>query len=161
MLTGCDDDVDCIVGLEVGADDYIIKPFKSRELLARVKAILRRSEFNQENQVGLPTIKAEHHYAIGPHILDTSAHQVICNDGKVVYIRNADFRLLKTFLKHPNIVLPREKLSDLSQGRMSSPFDRTIDLQVSRLRHFLHEHLAIKNVINTVRNEGYIYSAIQ
>ena len=151
MLTARGEETDRIVGLEMGADDYLPKPFNPRELLARIKSILRRSEgrsdTNQEN------VRA---YQFADWTLDTTARHLISADQVVVSLSGGEYRLLSILLGHPNHVLNRDHLIDLMQGRESLPFDRSIDIQISRLRKRLMDDAREPTLIKTVRGEGYI-----
>lgn len=153
MLTARADEVDRILGLEMGADDYLAKPFHPRELLARVKSILRRTR-------QLPPAQgAAHRVRFAGWTLDLVARELIAPDGVLVTLSGAEFRLLSTFIEHPNRVLGRNQLMDLTMGRESSPFDRAIDVQVSRLRARLRDEGREPRIIKTVRNEGYLLAA--
>ena len=155
MLTARGEDMDRILGLEMGADDYLPKPFNPRELLARIKSILRRTKALPEN---LRTDDALHLRFAGWQ-LDTSARQLVSPEGVVVPLSGAEYRLLRAFLNHPNRVLNRDQLMDLTQGRDTDPFERSIDVQVSRLRHRLADDAKESVIIKTVRGEGYILAA--
>jgi two-component system OmpR family response regulator len=130
MLTALGDETDRIVGLEVGADDYLPKPFNPRELLARIKAILRRSDRSEVVGGSL----AGHRLAFDQWLLDTDRPTLTAADGTEVALTTAEFRLLTVFLERPRIVLSCEQLLDLTSGRAAQVFDRTIDNQISRLR---------------------------
>ncbi|MCC9000479.1 MAG: winged helix-turn-helix domain-containing protein, partial [Candidatus Contendobacter sp.] len=150
MLTARGDDTDRIVGLEMGADDYLPKPFNPRELLARIKSILRRSH-------SLPAEPGEvrcFHFA--GWTLEVAARQLIAPDRVVVPLGAGEYRLLRVFLEHPQRVLDRDRLLDLTQGRDATPFDRSIDVQVSRLRRRLRDDPREAMLIKTIRNEGYL-----
>ena len=154
MLTARGDDTDRIVGLEMGADDYLPKPFNPRELLARIKGVLRRYR-------ALPDASPEgkiqcYHFA--GWTLDLAARHLVSPTGLVVALGGSEFRLLKVLLEHPNRVLNRDQLLDLSQGREALPFDRSIDVQISRLRRRLGDDPREPSLIKTVRNEGYTLS---
>ncbi|MDG4552233.1 MAG: response regulator [Candidatus Contendobacter sp.] len=153
MLTARGDDTDRIVGLEMGADDYLPKPFNPRELLARVKSILRRAR----NAPAEPGEVRRFHFA--GWTLDVDARQLVAPDGVLVALGAGDYRLLRVFLDHPRRVLNRDQLLDLTQGREATPFDRSIDVQVSRLRRRLRDDPREAVIIKTVRNEGYLLAA--
>ncbi|HKY92886.1 MAG TPA: response regulator [Nevskiaceae bacterium] len=144
-----------ITGLELGADDYLPKPFAPRELLARIKGVLRRTRALPENR------KAEDARAF--HFagwrLDTLRRVLLDAAGVVTPLSGAEYRLLTIFLTHPNRVLTRDQLMDLMKGRESEAFDRSIDVQVSRLRRRLREDAREPQLIKTVRAEGYVLSA--
>ena len=154
MLTARTEEVDRIVGLEMGADDYLAKPFSPRELLARIRSILRRAR-------GLagPERGAAHQLRFAGWTLDLAARQLVAPDGVVVALSGAEFKLLSVFAEHPNRVLDRNQLMDLTVGRDGSPFDRSIDVQVSRLRLRLRDDAREPRIIKTVRNEGYVLAA--
>jgi two-component system, OmpR family, response regulator len=153
MLTARAEEVDRIVGLEMGADDYLTKPFSPRELLARIKSILRRTR-------ALPPIRGDaHRLRFAGWTLDLVARQLIAPDGVVVALSGAEFRLLTVFVEHPNRVLDRNQLMDLTVGRDGTPFDRSIDVQVSRLRVRLRDDAREPRIIKTVRSEGYVLAA--
>ena len=153
MLTARADEVDRIVGLEMGADDYLAKPFNPRELLARIKSVLRRARALP------PPRSAAHRVRFAGWTLDLAARQLIAPDEVVVSLSGAEFRLLSVFVEHANRVLDRNQLMDLTQGRASAPFDRSIDVQVSRLRTRLRDEGREPRIIKTVRNEGYVLAA--
>ncbi len=152
MLTARGEETDRIVGLEIGADDYLAKPFSARELLARIKGVLRRYRSLPRN------LRPEQARAIAfaGWRLDTVARHLLSPEGVVTSLSGAEFRLLRIFLDHPNHVLSRDQLMVLTQGREAEPFDRSIDNQVSRLRHRLGDDPAGPRIIKTVRGEGYV-----
>lgn len=152
MLTARGEETDRIVGLEIGADDYLAKPFSPRELLARIKSVLRRHRSLPRN---LRTEEARA-IAFAGWRLDAVARHLISPDGVVTSLSGAEFRMLRIFLDHPNHVLSRDQLMMLTHGREAEPFDRSIDNQVSRLRHRLGEDPADPRIIKTVRGEGYV-----
>ena len=150
MLTARGDDTDRIVGLEMGADDYLPKPFNPRELLARIKSILRRSR-------SLPAEPGEaRRFHFAGWTLEITSRQLIAPDGVLIPLGASEYRLLRVFLDHPQRVLDRDQLLDLTQGREAAPFDRSIDVQVSRLRRRLRDDPREAVLIKTVRNEGYL-----
>ena len=153
MLTSRSDDTDRIVGLEMGADDYLPKPFNPRELLARIKSILRRAR----NAPADPGEAKRFHFA--GWTLDADARQLVAPDGVLVPLGASEYRLLRIFLDHPQRILNRDQLLDLTQGREATPFDRSIDVQVSRLRRRLRDDPRESAIIKTVRNEGYLLAA--
>jgi DNA-binding response OmpR family regulator len=156
LLTARSDDMDRVLGLEMGADDYLVKPFVARELLARIKAILRRTRMLPPNfQVTEPGREI----AFGNWRLDTTARHLLDADGTVVSLSGAEYRLLRVFLDHPQRVLNRDQLLNLTQGRDADFFGRSIDLLVSRLRQRLREDAREPRYIKTVRSEGYVFSA--
>jgi two-component system, OmpR family, response regulator len=153
MLTAKGEDIDRIVGLEIGADDYLPKPFNPRELLARIRAVLRRvdepAEARMSRRLGFGTLVA-----------DLDARSLVDADQSAVELTSAEFDLLACFLERPKRVLARDQLLDWTRGRTAEPFDRTIDVSVSRLRRKLAEaDPKIASSIKTVRNGGYLFSA--
>lgn len=155
MLTARGEDVDRILGLEMGADDYLPKPFNPRELLARIKTVLRRVRALPAN-LREETPKHKLHFA--GWTLDTIARELLSPDGVVIPLSGAEYRLLLVFLQHPNKVLSRDQLMDLTRGREAMPFDRSIDVQISRLRNCLNDSAKEPVIIKTVRSEGYVLS---
>ncbi|AZS81679.1 response regulator [Achromobacter spanius] len=156
LLTARSDDMDRVLGLEMGADDYLVKPFVARELLARIKAILRRTRMLPPNfQVTEPGREI----AFGDWRLDTTARHLLDESGTVVSLSGAEYRLLRVFLDHPQRVLNRDQLLNLTQGRDADFFGRSIDLLVSRLRQRLREDAREPRYIKTVRSEGYVFAA--
>ncbi|NMK49593.1 response regulator [Achromobacter sp. Bel] len=156
LLTARSDDMDRVLGLEMGADDYLVKPFVARELLARIKAILRRTRMLPPNfQVTEPGREI----AFGDWRLDTTARHLLDAAGTIVSLSGAEYRLLRVFLDHPQRVLNRDQLLNLTQGRDADFFGRSIDLLVSRLRQRLREDAREPQYIKTVRSEGYVFSA--
>jgi len=155
MLTARSEETDRIIGLEMGADDYLIKPFVARELLARIKAILRRTRMLPPNLV---ITEAGRILAFGSWKLDTSARHLLDPGGVVVALSGAEYRLLRVFLDHPQRVLNRDQLLNLTQGRDAELFERSIDLLVSRVRQRLNDGARDQTYIKTVRSEGYVFS---
>jgi two-component system OmpR family response regulator len=155
MLTALGDETDRIVGLEVGADDYLPKPFNPRELLARIKAILRR--YDRAEVVGGSL--AGHRLAFDRWVLDTDRRTLTDVGGVEVALTTAEFRLLTVFLERPRFVLSREQLLDLTSGRAATVFDRTIDNQISRLRRKIELDPAKPALIATVWGGGYSLAA--
>ena len=155
MLTARHDDMDRILGLEMGADDYVVKPFVARELLARIKAILRRHRTLPPN---LQVTEAGRIIAFGDWQLDTSARHLLDPTGTIVALSGAEYRLLRVFVDHPQRVLTRDQLLNFTQGRDAELFERSIDLLVSRVRQRLNEDARTPLYIKTVRSEGYVFS---
>ncbi|MGT2446399.1 response regulator (plasmid) [Ensifer adhaerens] len=155
MLTARSDEMDRILGLEMGADDYLSKPFSARELLARIKAVLRRARMLPPN---LQISEAGQLLRFGRWKLDTTARHLIDADGTVIALSGAEYRLLKVFIDHPQRVLNRVQLLNLTQGREADLFDRSIDLLVSRVRQRLGDDAREPAYIKTVRSEGYVFS---
>lgn len=155
MLTAKGEEVDRIVGLEVGADDYLVKPFNPRELLARIRAILRRVQ--AVARVG--EAPRRHAIAFGGLIADLDARSIRTPDGIALDLTSAEFDLLACFLERPRRVLSRDQLLDWTRRRCADPFDRTIDVAISRLRRRLSTVAPdAAQLIKTVRNGGYIFA---
>jgi two-component system, OmpR family, response regulator len=152
MLTARGEPLDRILGLEMGADDYLPKPFEPRELFARIRSVLRRTQALPA--AGQATESQMVRFA--DWTMDTTARHLINPQGVVVSLSGAEFRLMKIFLGHANRVLSRDQLLNLIAGRDADPFDRSIDLQISRLRQKLGEDARSPQIIKTVRNEGYV-----
>ncbi|UNK49798.1 response regulator [Lysobacter sp. S4-A87] len=155
MLTARDDATDRIIGLEMGADDYVTKPFSPRELLARINAVIRRTRMLPPN---LQVTEASRLLEFGQWRLDTTARHLLDPQSTAVALSGAEFRLLRVFLDHPQRVLSRDQLLSLTQGREAELFDRSIDLLVSRLRQRLKDDPREPAYIKTVRSEGYVFS---
>lgn len=155
MLTARNEEADRILGLEMGADDYLTKPFATRELLARIRAILRRTRMIPAQ---LRELKSARILRFGDWVLDTHARHLIDKSGALVSLSGAEYRLLLVFLDHPQRVLSRDHLLGLTQNRESDYFDRSIDILVSRLRKRLGDDSREPQYIKTLRSEGYIFS---
>jgi two-component system OmpR family response regulator len=155
MLTARSQPLDRILGLEMGADDYLPKPFEPRELLARIRSVLRRSQTLPSGQRGA---RQTQQLGFAGWTLDLTARHLINPDGLIIMLSGAELRLLKVFLDHPNRVLNRDQLLNLSQGREADPFDRSVDIQISRLRQKLNEDARSPHIIKTVRNGGYVFA---
>jgi two-component system, OmpR family, response regulator len=153
MVTGADDVVDRVAGLEVGADDYVAKPFDPRELRARVKSVLRRLE----SKASPDRKSVAEIVAIGACRLDLRSRQLRDAKGREVALTAMEFELLKTFLDHPNQVLSRDRLLTLTRNREWEPFDRSIDIRIARLRRKVEEDPDRPRSIRTVRGAGYMY----
>jgi len=158
MLTARGETMDRIIGLEVGADDYIVKPFEPRELVARIQTILRRVKGSRDSASQKEKEQEKMVSFMGWH-LNYVLRQVISPIGLVVPLSNAEFRLLKVFIEHPCRVLTRDFLLDQARGRNMDLFDRSIDLLVSRLRQKLDDDPRTPALIKTVRGEGYMFDA--
>ncbi len=148
MLSARGEAVDRIVGLEVGADDYLAKPFDHRELLARIRAVLRRG------RVAAPAGRL---FRFGPCVLDRERRRLTRN-GEAVPLSGAEYALLKAFTEHPEQILSRDRLVDLLRGYDRSPFDRMVDVRVTRLRRKIEPDPARPVYIRTVRGEGYLFT---
>jgi two-component system OmpR family response regulator len=151
MLTASSDETDRVVGLELGADDYIAKPYSPRELLARIKAILRRA--------GGDAASAPRYYRFNGFTLDLVERTVTDSEGQPVALTGLDFQLLKYFAEHPGDILDRNVLCEETRGRDASPFDRSLDVQISRLRLRLKDDGKQPMLIKTVRGIGYVFAA--
>ena len=155
MLTARSEEMDRILGLEMGADDYLSKPFAARELLARIKSVLRRTRMLPPN---FQVTEAGQVLKFGEWRLDTVARNLLDKEGTTIALSGAEYRLLRVFVDHPQRVLNRDQLLNLTQGRDADVFDRSIDLLVSRLRQRLGDDARGANYIKTVRSEGYVFS---
>ncbi|KJK15115.1 transcriptional regulator [Burkholderiaceae bacterium 16] len=155
MLTARTELADRVVGLEVGADDYVTKPFEMRELVARIHTVLRRS---RGGGVKRPPAVGGHELRFGHWRLNATLRQLVDGEDTVVPLSNAEFRLLLAFIEHPNRVLDRELLINQARGRDLDVFDRSIDLLVSRLRQKLRDDPRDPALIRTVRGEGYVFT---
>jgi len=155
MLTARGEETDRIVGIEMGADDYLVKPFNPRELLARIKAILRRTRALPPNLRPEPA----RCLAFAGWCLDTATRLLTAPDGVAIPLSGGEYRLLRILLDHPNRVLTRDQLTEMIQGRDAGPYDRAIDVQVSRLRQRLRDDSREPELIKTVRGEGYVLAA--
>ncbi len=154
MLTARGDEGDRISGLEVGADDYVTKPFSSRELLARVRAVLRRMRVRQSSsEAGGSDIVAFDGWQ-----LDVRRRELTSPQGVLVNLSSGEFDMLVAFIEHANRVLSRDMLMEFAKTRVSDPFDRTIDVQVSRLRRKLSDGEEDSRLIKTIRGAGYIFT---
>ncbi len=155
MLTARSEEIDRIVGLEMGADDYLAKPFNPRELVARIKSILRRARALPLN---LRPDEARLIHFSG-WTLEIATRDLMAPDRSRVALSGTEFRLLRIFLDHPNRVLTRDQLIDLTQSREADPYDRSIDLQVSRVRRRLQDNPKEPALIKTARGQGYVLAS--
>jgi len=153
MLTAKGEDIDRIVGLEVGADDYLGKPFNPRELLARIHAVLRRRPVTEVP--GAPSTENEV-ARFGPFVFDMGA-RTLHKNGEEMTLTTGEFAMLKALVRHPKTTLSREKLAQLSRGREFEPFDRSLDVQVSRLRKLIENDPSNPRLIQTVWGIGYVF----
>ena len=153
MLTGRGETVDRIIGLEMGADDYLSKPFHLRELLARVRSVLRRGAAR-----GTERAAQRARIRFAGWSLDLASRELLSPAGEEVRLTTGEFELLAAFVNHANQVLSRDRLLDLSRHREAGPFDRTIDVQVGRLRRKLEDDPKNPGMIKTVRGGGYIFT---
>ena len=165
MVTGATDLIDRVVGLEVGADDYVAKPFDPRELLARVRSVLRRStSVAAAAEVPAPEAEAPPvvatafpRIAVGRCMLEVDSHRLLTADGEDVPITAMEFELLRAFVRNPNRVLSRDQLMLHSRNRERDPFDRAIDIRIGRLRRKIEPDPEEPTAIRTVRNAGYMF----
>ena len=155
MLTARGEDTDRIIGIEMGADDYLVKPFNPRELLARIKTILRRTRALP------PNLRPESSRCLcfSGWCLDTGTRLLSAPDGVATPLSGGEYRLLRILLDHPNRVLNRDQLTELIHGREAEAYDRAIDVQVSRLRQRLRDDSREPELIKTVRGEGYVLAS--
>ncbi len=155
MLTARGEETDRIIGIEMGADDYLVKPFNPRELLARIKTILRRT------RILPPNLRPETTRCLcfAGWCLDTATRVLTAPDGVVTPLSGGEFRLLRIMLEHPNRVLNRDQLIEMIHGREAEAYDRAIDVQISRLRQRLRDDSREPELIKTVRGEGYVLAA--
>ncbi|MDR3391059.1 MAG: response regulator [Sulfuriferula sp.] len=154
MLSARGEDIDRIVGLEVGADDYLSKPFNPRELLARIRAVLRRK---QDAPAVEPVSDAANQVSFGEYVLDLDA-QRLTKAGAEIGLTSAEFSILQIFTSHPNRVLSRDQLMDMLKGYDRDPFDRSIDVRVTRLRRKIESNPAEPAYIRTVWGQGYLFA---
>ena len=152
MLSARGEDIDRIVGLEVGADDYLPKPFNPRELLARIRAVLRRKQASPATAA-----VANNMASFGPFSLDLDAQRLL-RDSEEIPITTAEFAILRIFVEHPNRVLTRDGLMDMIKGYERDPFDRSIDVRVTRLRRKIESDPANPVFIRTVWGQGYLFA---
>jgi two-component system phosphate regulon response regulator OmpR len=159
MLTAAGDIVDRVVGLEMGADDYLAKPVDLRELLARIRAVLRRSAQRPATPPPAAAAAARSRAAVqfGSCRLDLAGHRLFASDGREVPITSMEFDLLQAFASHPDQVLTRDQLLDLAHNKDWEPFDRSIDIRIARLRRKIEDDPAKPQVIKTVRGSGYLF----
>jgi two-component system OmpR family response regulator len=154
LLTAMDGEADRVVGLELGADDYIVKPFNPSELMARIRAVLRRTYVKPDQAQSKRPV-----YRFADWTLNVSHRSLTSPTGMLTDLTSGEFDLLLAFVEHPQQVLSRDRLLDLARGRNSNPFDRSIDVQISRLRRKVETHPLDPALIKTVRNGGYFFAA--
>lgn len=154
LLTAVAGEMDRVIGLELGAEDYVCKPFNPRELLARIRVVLRRRSASPAAQ-RRPIVNC---YRFAGWMLDARARTLTSPTGAHVEVTTGEFDLLQAFVEHPNVVLTRDQLLDLARGRASLAIDRAIDVQVMRLRRKLEADPQAPQLIKTVRNSGYIFT---
>lgn len=157
MLTGAGDVVDRIIGLEVGADDYLAKPVDLRELLARVKSVLRRTAARKSEHAE-PSQPRVDSLPFGKCTLDLASHRLVGPNGGDIPITAMEFDLMRAFAERPNRVLSRDQLLELAHNRDWEPFDRSIDIRIARLRRKIEENPSEPEFLKTVRGAGYVFS---
>jgi two-component system phosphate regulon response regulator OmpR len=159
MVTGAGDVVDRVVGLEVGADDYVTKPFDPRELRARLRSVLRRVQGSGEatEPAAQPPAQGGRRLAVGECLLDLDTHQLFGRNGDEIPLTSMEFDLLQVFARHPNQVLSRDRLLTLTRNREWEPFDRSIDIRIARLRKKVEADPENPLLIRTVRGAGYMF----
>ena len=158
MVTGATDVADRVAGLEVGADDYVTKPFELRELRARVKSVLRRMQARPPTPVPASgAIASPSRVRVGACVLDLASHQLVAADGKDIPLTGMEFDLLKVFVERPNQVLDRDQLLTLTRNREWEPFDRSIDIRIARVRRKIEADPEHPQAIRTVRGSGYMF----
>ncbi len=159
MVTGSGQLVDRIVGLEVGADDYVAKPFDPRELLARVKSVMRRMPSSPLAASPAAEKPSEKQIRVGDCALDLASHQLFDARGEEIPLTGMEFDLLRVFVEHPNRVLSRDQLLTLTRNREWEPFDRSIDIRIARLRRKIESDPQHPRCIKTIRGSGYMFVA--
>ncbi len=155
MLTARGSETDRVLGLGLGADDYVPKPFSRAELLARIRAVLRRGRMVTEEAPGART----RHLRFASWVLDTARHELKAPNGAVVEVSGAEYDVLLAFLEHPQRVMTRDRILELSRSRIGEVFDRSVDVLVSRLRRKLGGPEEASELIKTVRGAGYMFAA--
>ncbi|MEQ8824239.1 MAG: response regulator [Filomicrobium sp.] len=155
LLTLLGSDTDRIVGLEVGADDYLPKPFNTEELVARIRAVLRRAQALPTNK----SVKIDRIFSFAGWTLDCRARRLTTPDGVVVTLTDGEFELLRALAERPGVILSRDELLDLTSRREPGLFDRGVDMQIMRLRRKLSAHTDASEIIKTIRQQGYMFTA--
>ncbi|MCW9031832.1 MAG: winged helix-turn-helix domain-containing protein, partial [Gammaproteobacteria bacterium] len=157
ILSARSEEIDRIVGLEMGADDYLVKPFNPRELLARIRSVLRRDTGRRTEGDQATAIVADHIFSFGPFSLDVQKHQLSRGEEKIS-LTTGEFTLLRAFLEHSNCVLNRDTLLDITKGYGHTPYDRSIDICVGRLRKKIEEDPSEPVYLRTIWGAGYMFS---
>jgi two-component system, OmpR family, response regulator len=160
MVTAAGGVVDRVVGLEIGADDYVTKPFDPRELLARLKSVMRRMHTREAPASTSVRVGAER-VPVGRCFLDLAAHRLLDVAGQEVPLTSMEYDLLKVFTEHPNKVLTRDQILNLTHNRDWEPFDRSIDIRIARLRRKVETNPGEPQVIRTIRGAGYMFVPVQ
>lgn len=155
ILSARGEDIDRIVGLEIGADDYLAKPFNPRELVARIRAVLRRN--SASNHTSEDPLENNKQYTFGAFVLNLN-NQTLHKDNEEIALTSGEIALLALLAQHPNHVLTRDRLIDLLKGYDRSPFDRSIDVRITRLRHKIEEDPKHPRYIRTVWGKGYLFT---
>jgi two-component system phosphate regulon response regulator OmpR len=157
MVTAAGEVVDRIVGLEMGADDYVAKPFDLRELRARLKSVMRRVQGRSAAPAAAPAGSTRDRIPVGQCLLDLKSRQLFDRDGRDIALTAMEFDLLKAFVEHPNQVLSRDQLLTLTRNREWEPFDRSIDIRIARVRRKVEADPDNPRAIRTVRGAGYMF----
>ncbi len=159
MLTASGELIDRILGLEIGADDYVTKPFEPRELMARVKAVLRRTTAQgQSPATSSSDNNSDNRLRLGKYLIDRDSREITNDSGDVISMTTMEFNLLTAFAENPDKVLTRDKLLALTNKGTSDPFDRSIDIRIGRVRKKIEDNPSDPTIIQTVRGIGYVYS---
>ena len=158
MLTASGELIDRVLGLEIGADDYVTKPFEPRELMARVKAVLRRTTTAGPSAAGSDSKNTNALLHLGKYLIDRDKRKITDNNGDVVSLTTMEFNLLTAFAENPDKVLTRDKLLTLTNKDATDPFDRSIDIRIGRVRKKIEDNPSDPTIIQTVRGIGYVYS---
>jgi two-component system, OmpR family, response regulator len=156
MVTGANEVIDRVVGLEIGADDYVTKPFDPRELLARLKSVMRRLQ-GPATQAALRAEKPVERVPVGRCFLEVASHRLLDVEGQEVPMTSMEYDLLKLFVSHPNRVLSRDQILNVTRNREWEPFDRSIDIRIARLRRKVEFDPDEPRAIRTVRGAGYMF----
>jgi two-component system, OmpR family, response regulator len=157
MVTAAGDVVDRVIGLEVGADDYIAKPFDPRELRARLRSVMRRAGGQATAADASKPPPSNRRVPVGRYVLDLAAYRLLDGEGHEIALTSMEFDLLKVFIEHPNQVLSRDQLLNTTRNRDWQPFDRSIDIRIARLRRKIEQDPEAPQLIKTIRNSGYMY----
>ncbi|MDR3435044.1 response regulator [Telmatospirillum sp.] len=155
MITAKGEEIDRVIGLEMGADDYLPKPFGSRELIARIRAVLRRTQSEERSQ---PSADRPKNYRFDRWTLSTGARELLRDDGLVIPLSTGEFELLLALVERPHRVLNRDQLLDLTRGQAAAAFDRSVDTKISRLRKKLEGDASDPKIIKTVWGGGYVFA---